>query len=276
MQPDPSPSITPRLEPVLRRLRQRIRRVRASRGALITAVTALAGLLALVAIDCAFAPLPTLLRWLCPIIWLGLVTGVAALWWVLPLRQPLELVRIARWLEIRHPKLDERISTVLEVSGHHGGGMSSGLLDVLAREAAIDLVQIDPLLEVSARRARYWLWPAAALVAVWAVLLALWPSLTVRHVVRALVPTSTLGTVGSISVTPGSIEVIDGDALTITARYSTGANKPLELVLHLPDGSTSVLPMEAREAAWVSCVHRLGGTRAGIGRRSHCHHWNQS
>ena len=154
MQPDPSPLITPRLEPVLRRLRQRIRRVRASRGALITAVTALAGLLALVAIDCAFAPLPTLLRWLCPIIWLAMVIGVAAIWWVMPLRQPLELVRIARWLEIRHPNLDERISTVLEVSGHQGGGMSSGLLEVLAREAAIDLVQIDPLLEVSARRVR--------------------------------------------------------------------------------------------------------------------------
>ncbi|MEI6606261.1 MAG: DUF4175 family protein [Verrucomicrobiota bacterium] len=254
----PNPPITPRLEPVLRRLRQRIRRVRASRGALITAVTALTGLLALVAIDCAFAPLPTIVRWLCPLAWLALVTSVAAIGWVLPLRQPLDLVRIARWLEIRHPEMDERISTVLEVSGHRGGGMSAGLLDVLAREAAIDLVQIDPLLEVSTRRTRYWLWPAAGLLAVWVVLFALWPSLTVRHVVRALVPTSTLGTVGSIAVTPGSLEVIEGEALTLTARHSAGANKPLELVLHLPDGSTSVLPMAAREAGWVYQMGKAG------------------
>ena len=258
MQTNPSPPITPRLEPVLRRLRQRIRHVRASRGALITAVTALAGLLALVAIDCAFAPLPTLVRWLCPLVWLALVTSVAALWWVLPLRQPLDLVRIARWLEIRHPALDERISTVLEVSGHQGGGMSTGLIDVLAREAAIDLVQIDPLLEVSTRRARHWLWPAVGLLAVWAVLLAVWPSLTVRHVVRALVPTSTLGTVGSIIVTPGSLEIIEGDALTIKARISAGANKPLELALLLPDGTTSLLPMETREAGWIYQMGKAG------------------
>ena len=41
---DPSNPPAPRLEPVLRRLRQRIRRVLATRGALITVVTALAGL----------------------------------------------------------------------------------------------------------------------------------------------------------------------------------------------------------------------------------------
>ncbi|KAB2640035.1 MAG: hypothetical protein DVB25_04570 [Verrucomicrobia bacterium] len=253
-----NPPNSTHLEPVLRRLRQRIRRVRASRGALITAVTALAGLLALVANDWAFAPLPTWARWLCPFAWLALVTSVAAIWWVLPLRQPLDLVRIARWLEIRHPELDERISTVLEVSGHHSGGMSAGLLDALAREAATDLIKIDPLLEVSARRARYWLWPAAALLAVVAVLLALSPSLFVRHLVRALVPTSTLGTVGSMVITPGSLEVIAGDALTITARDTSGATTPLELVLHLADGSTSVLAMEALETSWVYKMGKAG------------------
>ena len=248
MQTSLSPPIAPRLEPVLRRLRQRIRRVRATRGALITAVTALAALLALVAIDWAFSPLPTVVRWLCPLVWLALVTTAATLWWALPLHKPLELVRIARWLEIRHPELDERVSTVLEITGHDANGMSTGLMDVLAREAALDLVQIDPQLEVSTRRARHWLWPAAGLLAVWALLFALWPDLTARHVVRALVPTSTLGSVGSISVTPGSVELIDGDALTITARHSAGARKPLELVLHLPDGTSPALPMDVGDA----------------------------
>ena len=58
MKSNSATSIAPRLEPVLRRLRRRIRRVHSTRGALITAVAALAGLLALVALDCAFAPLP--------------------------------------------------------------------------------------------------------------------------------------------------------------------------------------------------------------------------
>ena len=242
-----SPPIAPRLEPVLRRLRLRIRGVLATRGALITAVATLAGLLTLVAIDCAFAPLPTFVRWMCPLTLLAFVGTVATVWWILPLHKPLELVRIARWLEIRHPELDERVSTVLEVSGHEASGMSAGLLDVLAKEAAVHLVQIDPLLEVSTRRARHWLWPAAGLLGVWALLFVLWPSLTVRHMVRALVPTSTLGTAGSIAVKPGSVELIEGDALTITARHSAGASKPLELVLHLPDGTSPVMPMELRD-----------------------------
>ena len=171
----------PRIKPVLYRLRLRIRGVIATRGALITVVSALAGLLALVVIEYAFAPLPTFIRWLCPCVWLATVLTVAVIWWYLPLRKPLALVRIARWLEIRHPELDERVSTVLEFSTRGDTGMSARLINVLAKEAAGCLERIDPKVEVSTRRARHWMWPALALVCVWAVMFVGWPGTTVRN-----------------------------------------------------------------------------------------------
>ena len=256
-----STPIAPHLEPVLRRLRQRIRRILSSRGALITTVTALAGLLALVALDSLFSPLPAAIRWLSPFVWLAGVAASAFVAWLLPLRKPLDLVRIARWLETRHPDLDERISTVLECSGHTDSGMSSQLIDELAREAAGSLGRINPQVEVSTRRARHWLWPAAALLLAWGVLFAVWPDLTARHLVRALVPTSTLGNAaGRITVTPGSIELIEGDALLVTARQNAGSRMLLELVMHLPDGYATVMPMEPRADESIYQIGRASGT----------------
>ena len=249
----------PRLEPVLRRLRQRIRRMLATRGILISGVTALAGLLVIAALDYAFSPLPSFIRWMCPLVWLAAIatTAYVSLWRAL--RQPLDLVRIARWLENRHPELDERVSTVLEVSGHSDSGTSTRLLEELAKEAASFLIEIDPQVEVSARRVRRWLWPVAALVVIWGVLFAVWPNLTARFVVRTLAPGSNLGTAaGRITVTPGSIEVIEGDAVEITARHSAGAQMPLELVLHLNDGSQAVMPMEIRDQGSVYQLGRAG------------------
>jgi hypothetical protein len=246
MNPHSSAPVPPRLEPVLRRLRTRIRRLLSTRGALVTAVTALAILLGLVILDAAFSPLPAVVRWFFPILWLGGTAYAAFTAWWLPLRRPLDLIRIARWLETRHPEFDERISTVLEVSGHSDSGMSAQLLGQLAKDAARSLECVDPRTEVSTRRTRHWLWPAAALLAIWGILFAIWPDPTARHIVRALVPTSKLGNAaGRIVVTPGSIEVIEGDTLEITARHSAGAAVPLELVVFLPDGSRTEMPMTA-------------------------------
>lgn len=249
-------SIDPRLEPVLRRLRGRIRGVLASRGALITAVTALGVLLALAALDLAFAPLPPFVRWMCPVVWIASVCSAAFVWWWMPLREKLDLVRVARWLETHHPELDERVSTVLEVSGRSETGMSSQLIQQLAKEASVSLDGINPSVEVSLRRAKQWLWPALALLIVWAALFAVWPDPTARHVVRALVPTSNLGNAaGRITVTPGSAELIEGDPFQITAVHSNGPQQEIEIVLHLPDGTTTVMPMERRDKG---SIYQLG------------------
>ncbi len=240
----------------MRKLRARIRGVIGSRGALITTVTALGGLLTLVGINFAFSPLPAFVRWMCPVIWGGGVLAAAYFCWWLPLRRPLGLIRIARWLETHHPELDERISTVLEVSAHGECGMSSQLIEQLAIEAVSSLDGINPKIEVSTRRARQWLWPAAALLLIWVSLFALWPDPTARHLVRTLVPTSTLGNAaGRITVTPGSVELIEGDTLQINASHSSGPDKQLEVVLDLADGLSTTLPMELGGSG---SIHQLG------------------
>jgi len=259
----PTPAaVMPSLEPMLRRLRQRIRRVYFTRGALITAFTALAGLLVIASLDYAFSPLPTAVRWLCPIAWFASTAAMGVTAWWMPMRKKIELVRIARWLETRHSNLDERISTSLEMSNHTGVGMSAILIDKLAKEAASSLDQINPKMEVSTRRAKRWMWPATAMIVVWGGLFALWPDMTARHLLRGLLPTSKLGTAaGRITVTPGSLELIEGDPLLITATRTSGVGEDFKLVLYLADSSTIEIPMEKRGD---QAVHPFGKADHGF------------
>ena len=237
----------PSLETMLRRLRHRIRRVYFIRGALITAVTALVGLLIITSLDYAFSPLPSVIRWMCPLVWFAGTTAVGITAWWMPMRKKIELVRIARWLETRHSDLDERISTSLEITNRSGDGMSAILIDKLAKEAASSLEQFNPEVEVSNRRAKRWMWPAAAMIVVWGGLFIIWPDKTARHLVRGLNPSSKLGTAAeSITVAPGSFELLEGDPLQISATRISGAVDNFKIVLYLANDSTSEIPMEKR------------------------------
>ena len=209
----------------------------------------LGGLFLLAAVDYFYAPLPVVVRWLMPVVWIGAVLWGTIEWLVKPLSLRLDFVRLARWLETRHPELEERISTVLELGKHPNAGISSSLLDDLAETAVGDLNAIDPEVEVTSGRAKRWLWPAAALLVLWALVFAIWPNLASRHVVRVFAPNSSYGTAGGlIEVFPGDIEVIEGDALDITARWIKGkAKTPLEIVIELADGSELVETMQPGE-----------------------------
>ena len=102
-----------------------------------------------------------------------------------------------------------------------------------------------------------WAWPAAALAAIWLVMFVLWPAPTVRHLVRALVPTSRLGNDnGRITVTPGSRELYEGESFQITARLAAGASQSLELALHFADGTTSVVPLDLHDG---KANYQIGG-----------------
>ncbi len=96
-------------------VRDRIRKVQLTRGALVTATIALAGLLLIMATDWLFAPLPGLLRWGLFIVWIG-STIYAAKAGFAPYFRKIGLVQIARWIEVRHPEMQERMSTVLELA----------------------------------------------------------------------------------------------------------------------------------------------------------------
>ena len=157
----------------LRGVRWRMRRAQAWRGAMVVATVALGGLVVMMGIDLAVSPLPGWLRWAMFVAW------VAAVGWAMragftPLLQKIGLVQVARWIEARHPEMQERMSTVLELSGGGGGG-SAELLGVIGREAAADAGTVDAQGEVrAARTSPRWARPAGVLAAGLLAALVVW------------------------------------------------------------------------------------------------------
>ena len=228
----PSGEIETRLQAV----KDRIRRVQKIRGAMVVATVALGGLIAMMAADYFFAPLPLALRWAMFAVWL-LVILAAARFGFGPLLKPIGLLQVARWLEVRHPEMEERLSTVLEMA-HGSEGVSSDLLASLARAAELDAGKVDVVGEVmAARTSRRWGRPASVLAVVILLTFVLWPHQASRLFVRALAPFSNVGNAGAgrFVVKPGNIEVLAGDAVRVEAAYDGRERNP-ELWMEFEDG----------------------------------------
>ena len=217
----------------LRALLGRVRRMQILRGLAALATVLLGGVLLSMAAHLVFAPLPLVMSW----ILLGSIVGAALwafwTWFVKPLRSRIDLVQIARWLETRHPEIQERVSTALELSSDSSGGVSEALLKELVLEAQGDVREVDPTVEVRARRAKRWLWPAAGLTAVFVLVFVVFPGEAQRLLVRAVAPFSDLGNAGAVRFTidPENIEVLEGDEVKITIRYSDSEAELLSLIM---------------------------------------------
>lgn len=227
-----SAQFPPEIRNGLLSLRRRIRRIRLFRGLLRLAGVALVGLLVIVALDFLLAPLPSLARAVLFYGWLAAMAVAAVVFLILPLMSPLPLVRLARWLEERHPELQERISTTLELAGHPEG-ISPALLEELSEEAAADMTSLDPHQEVQTRRVRASMWPALSSLAAMVVLLVIWPQEMGRLLTRAVLPFSELGNAGAFrfEVAPGDLEVLEGDEFTLDLTYTGELKGPLELIM---------------------------------------------
>lgn len=201
-------------------LRRRIRRVQWTRGILKLLLFFFAGLLLIAAIDFIFAPVPQVIRLVLFLCWLGSLGWAFYQALFRPLKQQIGDVKLARWLERRHPEVQERISTSLELSDHPEG-VSTSLLDELSLEAATDLTSIDPSVEVSSKKIRRSLWSVVGLAAAIALLLAVYPQQMSRLLSRAISPFSDSGNAGAAQFTfePGDIEVFEGDEVVINLTY---------------------------------------------------------
>jgi hypothetical protein len=225
------------LESRLQDVRRRIRRVQATRAALVIATIALGGLFVVMATDYFLGPLPTAARWVLTGGWLVAV-GVAARSGTRPLRTPVSLLQVARWLETRHPEMEERLSTALELESA-SGGVSASLVELLARSAEADVRNVDGVAEIkAARTTRRWARPAMAMTAILLLALAAWPGATGRLLARAVMPFSKIGNAeaGKFTVKPGNTEVLEGDAVEIDVAYS-GCAKSVELWMEREDGT---------------------------------------
>ena len=242
----------------LRALLGRVRRMQILRGLAAVATVLLGGLLLSMAAHLVFAPLPVVVSW----ILLGSIVA-GALWafwtWLLkPLRGRITLVQIARWLETRHPEIQERVSTALELSSDSRGVVSEALLKELVLKAQGDVREVDPTVEVRARRAKRWLWPAAGLTAVFVLVFAIFPGEAQRLLVRAVVPFSDLGNAGAVRFTiePENIEVLEGDEVKITINYSDSEVELLSLIME----------REGEESETLTETLKRSGVEDGISR----------
>lgn len=227
MLENPSPSA---IDQTLARLLRQIRRAQAWRACCMITTVALLGIGLSMAVDALFSPLPAWGRWAMFAVWvvsLLLCLRIA----LTPLFRVISPVKLARWLEGRHPEMQERISTALELQGKDSG-ISLGLLEELRRAAENDAATVDAKVEVqSVSHHRRWTRPAAILLGAFALMLVGWPEISLRLLVRAVAPFSDYGNAGAARfvVTPGNIELLEGDALRIEIRYQGDA---ADLVLH--------------------------------------------
>lgn len=222
-------SPTEEIQAKLGEVRDRIRRVQLTRGLLVTATIALAGLLLIMAADYFFAPLPGVARWVMFILWVVAMVYAAKIGFALYFRK-IGLVQIARWIEARHPEIQERMSTVLELADQKNAG-SSDLIAALGLAAHQDIGTVNPELEIkSGATKKKWARPAIAMAAILVIVLVIWPKQSGRLLVRAVAPFSDLGNAGAASfgMAPGNIEVLEGDPVTITVTYE-GAAKTIDL-----------------------------------------------
>ena len=245
----------------LEAVRSGIRRAQWMRGGLLLATVALGGLLAIMAADYLLAPLPGWARWVMFAVWLGVI-GTASVIGLRPLFRKIGLVQVARWIEGRHPEIEERMSTVMELSGGHAGA-SEGLLEELARAAGEDVGKVDARAEMKAVGAgKRWAKPAAALALITIVLFAVWPKEASRLAVRAVAPFSKVGNAAAVKFTikPGNVELLEGDALEIEVSYE-GAAEKLELAMEIAGGSEITQPMLRNGVAW---RYRMDPVREGF------------
>ena len=211
---------------------RRIRRIQLGRGLLRVLSVVLGGLFILVAMDYFLAPLSSGVRAVAFFCWLAAAAYGVFRFLLRPLTRKISLVRLARWLEERHPEVQERISTALELSDYPEG-ISPDLLRELSKDAAKDIGELNPNDEVRSERVKKSLWPVAVMVVALISLLAIWPQEMGRLLSRAVSPFSDLGNVGAFRFTmnPGDLEVLEGDEVLIEMTYEGELDGDLDFLV---------------------------------------------
>ena len=245
--PLPSSLVAP-----LRRAIRRRQHVLFVRGVLATVVVAIASLFAIMAVHATVTIFSTTARWL---LTLGGLTATftAAAWFIgRPLSQRVSVARIARVIETRHPELEERISSTVELlsSGDSQDRLGSrALIAELEKEAIRDVRVVNPRREFSFRSSRPYVIAASVAFFVLGAVAAVWPDQTRRLFLHGIVPSTNTGSLGAghVQVTPGDVVLAPGDTLRVEAFVDSGPTRSCELLRGDGAGVEIVLPMSPIE-----------------------------
>ncbi|MDA9923133.1 hypothetical protein N9E25_07325 [Verrucomicrobiales bacterium] len=215
-------------EPILNKLDLMIRRIRRLlflRGLFATLAVAFGCLLAIMAIDAAFTLFSTTSRWILSLTGLA-ITAIAA-WWFLarPLSRRFTLTHMARILEIRHPELQERISTAVELLSSDDPESIKGseeLISAVVDSAVDDVETVEPNTEFKPAKTNRYLLIAVVFASIIAATLLIWPKQSWTLMTRALAPFLDIGNAyaDSLVIDPGDVRIAKGS--TVTVEMSVG------------------------------------------------------
>ena len=211
--------------PILNKMRgliRRVRRVALCKGVLAVAATALFCLLAIMAVDAAVTIFSPALRWALTLTGFA-VTGAAAWWWVIrPASKQITLASIARFVEQRHPELQETLSSAIELLTSDDPDDIRGsreLIGEVVKSAEREAARVSPSREIDAAAIRKSALAALSLAGVLGMIYAFWPSPATRLMLRAVAPFLEVGNAyaDTLVVEPGDRRVAKGADLTIKA-----------------------------------------------------------
>lgn len=232
-------------EPILNKLKAiigRVRRLLFIRGFFATLAVGLACLVGIMTIDATVTLFSSAARWALSLT--GLAVTLVTAWWFLlrPLSRKITLTHIARILEIRHPELQERISTAVELMSSQDPDSVRGseeLINAVVDSAVVDVGTVDPKTEFKGGRASRFVLMAGVSVAVLAIFFAIFPRQAGVLIARALAPFLDIGNAwaDTLSVNPGDVRVAIGQPVTIEMTVRHDKLRRAEIRRKLADGS---------------------------------------
>jgi uncharacterized protein (DUF2141 family) len=233
----------------LKHLIRRIREVVLLRGVAAVVATAVGALLAIMAIDASVVLFSDLVRWLLTLTALALTVASTVWFLILPLARTITLTGIARSVENRHPELQERLSSTVELLSSRDMPEIRGsevLIAALAEEARGDAAHMRPRTEIPLKAARPFLLAAGGTLLVIGMLLALYPNAQ-RLLARAVAPYLNLPNVSAdmLRVTPGNARILEGQRLEVEVAVGNTAVRGAKFRKLLPDGSEAAEAMIA-------------------------------
>jgi len=231
---------------------RRTRMVITVKGVCATLAVAVAGLLTAMAVDKSVTIFSAWPRWALSLSALGLtlVTMVALL--IRPLVRSFTLTGMARLLESKHPEMQERLSSAVQLLTSKDAPEIRGseqLIAALAMEAADTASGLQPRREVSLAAARPYLLAAGLVVAILGGLFLLWPETTATLLARAMAPNADIPNLraGDLILTPGQdMTIAQGELLTIGVAVKDTRVDSASIRWIGSDGRECVEPMSPR------------------------------
>lgn len=241
-------NLPPELTAQLVRMIRRVRLILLVRGLFAVAAVAVGAVLTIMAIDAAVVLYHPAVRWAFSLSGLAVACVTAWAMLVRPLAQPLTLTRMARVLETRHPGMQERISSALELAslgGAEAERASAELVQLLTIDAASDLAGVRAKQEFTVRTVKPFLLASFSVLVVLSVLFAVWPKEAWLLFWRALEPHREFDTLAA-----SALEVEPGDIMLL-------AQSPLRMVVKAPERHGLRAEVHFQKTGKASAIERM-------------------